>query len=241
MIRFPLNPCTRHEEQASPVVERDGRKTKRIGKLLHFQEKSQSLNWNALFVEFSKPHWDSLYRFCITLTKDKISAEDLHQTALLKALGAFPRFFVKYSTQLPCETSVRHLFSKSDIQYHFKNWLYIIIKNSYLDQNNAAKKWSMAPISQLETIEHCQNNTISCASLNSPNQKQLKEEQEAFYGIVLDDQWKKKFQMLNEKQRSILFLAAEDYSYKEIAYILDIPAGTVMSALSRAVQKLKSV
>ncbi|SFM66451.1 RNA polymerase sigma factor [Variovorax sp. OV329] len=44
---------------------------------------------------------------------------------------------------------------------------------------------------------------------------------------------------LPSEQRAVLLLAAlEDFSYQEIAKVLDIPAGTVMSRLSRARARL---
>jgi RNA polymerase sigma-70 factor (ECF subfamily) len=44
---------------------------------------------------------------------------------------------------------------------------------------------------------------------------------------------------LPEEQRSVLLLVSvEDLSYAEVARVLDIPIGTVMSRLSRARQKL---
>jgi len=44
---------------------------------------------------------------------------------------------------------------------------------------------------------------------------------------------------LPDEQRSVLLLVAvEDLSYKEVAQVLDIPVGTVMSRLSRARERL---
>jgi RNA polymerase sigma factor (sigma-70 family) len=47
---------------------------------------------------------------------------------------------------------------------------------------------------------------------------------------------------LSEDQKSILLLVGvEDLSYEEAARVLDVPLGTVMSRLSRARQKLRSI
>ena len=47
---------------------------------------------------------------------------------------------------------------------------------------------------------------------------------------------------LPEEQKSLLLLVGvEDFSYEAAARILDVPLGTVMSRLSRARQKLRSV
>ncbi len=198
------------------------------------------INWNLLFVEFSRPQWDSLFRFCISLIKNKISAEDLHQTALLKSLNAFAKFIINYSPTVQSDSDVRALFTRSDIQYHFKNWMYKITKNSFLDQKEAEKKWSYEDKEELANqLPDNSNSSRAFATINKANDILLQQEQSSYYKYILDDEWKKKFDTLNEKQRSIIFLAAEDYSYKEISHILEIPIGTVMSSLSRALQKLK--
>ncbi|HEY6434512.1 MAG TPA: sigma-70 family RNA polymerase sigma factor [Acetobacteraceae bacterium] len=47
---------------------------------------------------------------------------------------------------------------------------------------------------------------------------------------------------LNEEQRSVLLLVTvEDLSYAEVARVLDIPIGTVMSRLSRARDRLRGL
>lgn len=200
------------------------------------------INWNLLFVEFSKPQWDSLFRFCVSLIKDKIAAEDLHQTALLKSLNAFSKFIFSYSPSPQSDSEIRLLFAQPDVQYHFKNWLYKIIKNTFLDQKGAAKKWKYEEKEEvINEIPSSDNTSHPFTSINECNPALLKLEQTSFYHYALDDSWKKKLNELNEKQRSILFLISENYSYKEISTILEIPTGTVMSSLSRAIQKLKKV
>ena len=67
----------------------------------------------------------------------------------------------------------------------------------------------------------------------------LAREREAFYWAATDDELEARLGDLTETQRSVLFLIAEDFSYKETARILGIPIGTVMSNLSRALKKLK--
>jgi RNA polymerase sigma-70 factor (ECF subfamily) len=48
------------------------------------------------------------------------------------------------------------------------------------------------------------------------------------------------FGKLNDEQRSLLLLVAvEGFSYQEVADLLDVPIGTVMSRLSRARQALR--
>jgi RNA polymerase sigma factor (sigma-70 family) len=200
---------------------------------------TEEINWNSHFVSHSKKHWEAMLRFCFSLCNDRIKAEDIHQTALLKSLKAFQKFVLNYNTQLSSNEEINSLFLSTDVQYHFKNWLYRIVKNTYIDEREVNKKWKLE--SSEETIDSLQTEHFDPFQSNSlQNFNDIKKEEKEFYRLAFDDKWKKRFSILNDRQRSIIFLAAEDYSYKEISAILGIPMGTVMSTLSRTLQKLKS-
>lgn len=201
---------------------------------------TEEINWNAHFVSHSKKHWDAMLRFSFSLCNDKIKAEDIQQTALLKSLKAFQKFVLNYNSVLNTNKEIDTLFQNNEVQYHFKNWLYRIVKNTYIDEREISKKWKLEPFNEqtFDSLHTEQNDSLQFNSLK--NITNLKKEEQEFYRFALDDKWKKRFSLLNDRQRSIIFLAADDYSYKEISSILGIPIGTVMSTLSRTLQKLKS-
>ncbi|RDB36211.1 RNA polymerase sigma factor [Spirobacillus cienkowskii] len=199
---------------------------------------SVEINWNSLFVFHSKKYWNPMLRFSYSLCHDRSSAEDILQTSLLKSLQAFQKFVTQYCNNISTTNDINNLFLSQDIQHHFKNWLYRIVKNTYLDNHAISKKWNYDSLDEAVI-----NNNLPDANsyhLNSPKlTNNLKEQEQEFYRIALDDNWKSRLSSLNEKQRSVLYLAAENYSYKEISLILDIPIGTVMSNLSRTIKKLR--
>ncbi|APJ04424.1 RNA polymerase sigma factor [Silvanigrella aquatica] len=200
---------------------------------------TEEINWNTHFVSHSKKHWEAMLRFCYSLCNDKVQAEDIHQTSLLKSLKSFKKFVLNYNGQIVCNEDIDALFLGTEIQYHFKNWLYKIVKNTYIDDREIQKKWKMdytEDAFELIATDSSQNRE----SNSIQNTFDLKKEEKEFYKFALDDNWKNRFNLLNDRQRSIVFLAAEDYSYKDISAILGIPMGTVMSTLSRTLQKLKA-
>ncbi|WGL60649.1 RNA polymerase sigma factor [Pigmentibacter sp. JX0631] len=196
------------------------------------------LNWNEEFVLYSKKHWDGMYRFCYSLCNNKLLSEDIHQTSLLKALKAFPKFLLNYKNPIISNADISDLFLSSEIQYHFKNWLYRIVKNTYIDEQQLHKKWKF-DYSE-DTLHNLSTEQLEHSETASVKDDDLQSNEKEFYRLALDDNWKKRFSELNDRQRSVIYLAAEDYSYKEISSILGVPMGTVMSTLSRALNKLKN-
>lgn len=203
------------------------------------------LDWNANFIKVSKPHWNDILRFAFSLCHDKDDANDLLQATLLKAFKAFPTFVEKNTDPevFNAPLLLEKFLNQPEFQRHIKNWLFKITKNSFLDSHAVQKRWRKEnDESELENLEANPDATDSSFSdsdvVTSSN---VANQQKAFYREALDDHWKTKLDVLTERQRSILFLAAEDYSYKEIAEILTIPIGTVMSNLSRTLKKLKSL
>jgi RNA polymerase sigma factor (sigma-70 family) len=203
-----------------------------------------SSTWNDIFVEASQPHWNAMLKFARSMCRSEIDAEDILQTSLLKALKAFPNFASKLSNPSEPPPQDAHTAPSRNIlanevseNAHFRNWLMKIVKNTWLD---------FAPLTHrlvLDSDGSITNHTpappIDPSHIPGSTKEDLTQEERAFWNAALDDQWVEKLKTLNERQKSAVFLAANDYSYKEIADILDIPIGTVMSTLSRSLQKLR--
>ena len=207
----------------------------------------QVTSWNSFFTQVTQSHWDSLFRFLLSLTHNEADAEDLLQQSLLKALKGFPEFFrINYQVEeLSLAVTIVQNDSSLNIPQHFHNWLMKIAKNSFLDSiQRSSRKLRHFPIEEWDESERSHDDVESSHSRGSSLNHQCStyEESEAeFFNQALDDDWVEKLSGLSAKQRSILYLAAEEYSYKDISQILDIPIGTVMSSLSRAIAKLKKI
>ncbi len=205
---------------------------------------SQAYSWSAVFLAHTEKSWDNLYRFAFSLVQNAPEAEDLVQQTLVKALSGLPAFFsTNYQIENP--QVALELLQKADaasIEKHLLNWMIKITKNTFLDERQKSSRRlshvALEDWDERESIANSEDHSFhNHGSGDAP--QSLAERESAFFKEALDDSWVERFETLNPRQRSILYLAAEDYSYKEIAQILDIPIGTVMSTLSRTVAKLK--
>lgn len=154
---------------------------------------------NKLFQD----HWTSVYSFAITKTKDHHKAEDLTCETFIKA-------FLK--------------FESYDQSRNFKNWIFKICTNTFLDNCRKANN-------EIVYLEDQPNTGISDSSLSPADQIILNEE---------NSNTLRKINFLEKDQKKIITLYyLNDLSYKEISKKLDITEGTARTRLSRAKNALK--
>lgn len=149
-----------------------------------------------------------LYSAAMRMTRNPADAEDLVQETYLKAYRAY------------------HTFQEGT---NLKAWLYRILTNTYI---NKYRKESRRPSEvDLGTVE----DMYLYRRLGSQESAEAARttEDRVLDGLVESD-IKEAVEELPESFRMPVLLAdLEGFSYKEIAEILDIPIGTVMSRLHR--------
>lgn len=166
------------------------------------------------FTEEAMPLLDQLYGGALRMTRNPQDAEDLVQETYLKAYKAFDSF--KPGTNL-------------------KAWLYRIMTNTYI--NNYRKKQRRPLVTSADEVTDSQLYTSSShdsTGLESAEVEALKSMPNSQISDALN--------ALNEDYRMVVYYAdVEGLSYKEIADIMDIPMGTVMSRLHRGRKQLREM
>jgi len=165
-----------------------------------------------LFKEEALPHLNALYNYAMSINSSREDAEDLVQDTFLRAY----RFFHQYTPGTNC-----------------KAWLFTILRNLY---NTRYKNYKKSPgkvhYDDYEEIYNFILDSEIAASIDDP-EKEL-------FDNILPEEMVEAINDLPEEFRSALILAdIEEFSYKEIAEIMDCPIGTVMSRLHRARNILK--
>ncbi|WP_344588078.1 sigma-70 family RNA polymerase sigma factor [Actinomadura vinacea] len=158
------------------------------------------------------PYLDQLYAAALRMTRNPADAEDLVQDAYAKAFASFHRF--EEGTNL-------------------RAWLYRILTNTFI--NEYRKKQRRPAQSTAETIEDWQ-----LAEVASHTPAGLKSAETAALERLPDTEVKRALGTLPEEFQLPIYLAdVEGFAYKEIANILGIPIGTVMSRLHRGRHRMR--
>lgn len=167
-----------------------------------------------MFEELSAPLFPSLYNVAHWLTRSAVDAEDLVQEALLKALRGFASF---------------------EIGTNFKAWMFRILRNTYLtSRSGLASKRTVA-------LEDEINGDGDLSLWQYPENATDRQTPEV---ILIDLGDRAALQSAMEKLPSpllevIMLCDIEEMKYKEIAMVLEIPIGTVMSRIARARASLR--
>ena len=155
-------------------------------------------------------HIDSMYRLGLTLTRNPRDAEDLVQEALTRALSNY--------TQFRPDTNMRA-------------WLLAIVRNAFINRYRRERKApSTVDFDGVEAFVADPSPIIEGQNLSVRDVRDLSRIEEQ-----LDDELRRALYELSDEFRETFLLAVvEELSYKDIAAILDVPIGTVMSRLFRA-------
>ena len=155
-----------------------------------------------------------LYSAALRMTRNRADAEDVVQETYLKAYRAYDSF--QEGTNL-------------------KAWLYRILTNTYI--NRYRKKIRRPAEVDLEEVQDLYLYR-RIGSADSPDSARSAED-EVLESLV-DTDIKSAVEALPEHFRLPVLLAdVEGFSYKEIADIMEIPIGTVMSRLHRGRKALQ--
>jgi RNA polymerase sigma-70 factor (ECF subfamily) len=175
------------------------------------------------FEKLALEQMDMLYRVAGRLTRDADRAADLVQETYLRAFRSRDAF---------------------ELQEHgIRPWLLRIMRNLHLSRADRDRRRPVAmdgeALDSLNASEPLPGDAAATGDLEAPGVPPGRDV--PLDWELLDDRLKAALENLQEEYQIVLLLwAVEDLSYKEIADVLDIPIGTVMSRLHRARQKLSA-
>jgi len=175
-------------------------------------DEAKQREYDLLFEAEMLPHIRSLYHFAYRLTNDEDDANDLVQDTYLKAF----RFIASYERGS-----------------NAKAWLFRILKNSFINNyRKASKEPNKIDYEEAEFFL----NTGRAAFSDSIDLR------DKLFGGLIGDEVSKALNMLPSDFRTVIILCdIEEFTYEEIAKIVDIPIGTVRSRLHRARNMLRDM
>ncbi len=155
-------------------------------------------------------HLDALYKTAHRLTGEQAEAEELVQDTFLRAF----RFFHQFEKGTNCRA-----------------WLYKILRNTFVNRYEKQKRQPGGV--DMELVAPFLGEEDATIGMGADSYDEL-------LGRILEDDVKHALTSLPEAYRTVVILAdLESLSYKEIADIMEVPIGTVMSRLYRGRKALR--
>lgn len=160
------------------------------------------------FAQEAMQYAPQLYSTALRMTRNQADAEDLVQETYLKGFRSFATF--------TAGTNLRA-------------WLFRIMTNTYINRYRSKQRRpsevDLADVEELYLYRRLGSMETATSSMSAEDQ---------FLDVFTDDDVKAALEDLPENYRLPVLLADVDgFAYKEIATMLDIPIGTVMSRLHR--------
>jgi RNA polymerase sigma-70 factor, ECF subfamily len=160
------------------------------------------------FEREAMPHLPALYAAAVRMTRNERDAEDLVQDTLLRAY----RFFSTFEAGTNC-----------------KAWLFRILTNVFCNRYRERER-EHEVMSEAESSDANLEQFLAGAAQAADG----RDTENALLGRMVSADVEKALAAVPPDFRMAVILAdLEDFSYKEIAEIMDCPAGTVMSRLYR--------
>jgi len=171
---------------------------------------SEPTRWD--FSTGELPYRDQLYKSALRMTRSVEDAEDLIQETFLKAY----KYYEKFSEGT-----------------NFKAWLFKIMKNTFI---NSYRKRKLQPAKvDFDDVHEGLEETLLDAAAKSQADPEA-----TVLAIEMDHEVKQTLLELPHDYKMVVLLAdLEGFAYKEIADILEVPVGTVMSRLYRGRRMLE--
>lgn len=158
------------------------------------------------FEALALAHLDALYSAALRLTKNERDAEDLVQDTCMRAY----RFFDKFERGT-----------------NIKAWLFKILTNTFINRYRRRVK-------ERTVVEGIDRDAVHERFISREATEVAANPEEYFFDRLLSDDVLRAIDGLPIDFRLVVILAdLQEFSYKEIAEILECPVGTVMSRLFR--------
>jgi RNA polymerase sigma-70 factor (ECF subfamily) len=160
------------------------------------------------------PHLPALFAAALRMTRHEKDAEDLVQDAMLRAY----RFFDTFQAGTNC-----------------KAWLFRILTNVFCNRYRERER-------EHEVMREAEGSSANIEQFLAGAAADRRDAESALLGHMVSADVEKALAALPSDFRMAVILAdLEDFSYKEIAEIMECPAGTVMSRLYRGRKMLQEL
>jgi RNA polymerase sigma-70 factor, ECF subfamily len=162
------------------------------------------------FEREAMPHVGALYGAALRLTRNQRDAEDLVQDTLLRAY----QYFAKFVPGSNC-----------------KAWLFKILTNLFINRYHARRRDQQKLLEAMTEADAAATHDIVAHEASHA----ARDPESAVASRLMSDDVVRALEALpSEFRLPVLLCDVEEFSYKEIADILECPVGTVMSRLYRA-------